>query len=237
MVIVKRVGVFFDFDGTLSPLDVGRNEAGIRDELVKALKHISTKYLIAVASSKDCYFLLNKAPYFHSYICVNGLEILTDNYLLCDSSLTKKHLLNAMSYVKTLAMKLSGVDLEEKNSLTNILIGLSIDWRRSNKIPNELNEIILIARNSGLNVIEYELNPFIDIYISDKNKGDAIKTLKSLLGLDRVIYLGDGENDIPAFKVSDQSVLVRHKYNTDLKVEVDYEVPYEKLHRWLFNEL
>ncbi len=226
-------GIFFDFDGTLSPLNVPRDKAGIRSELADVLKNLSSKYVLAVASSKDCHFLLSKAPMFHCYVCVNGLEILTKDYLLCDVSLTKKHLIEAMIGVKKLAERLPGSYVEEKRSLTRLLLGISIDWSDYGRIPEGLEEVLQAARNVGLEVMEYRLNPFVDIYISKKDKGEAVSTLRKLLCLDKVVYVGDGENDIPAFEVSDTSVLIRHSYNRNLKVEVDYEVPYEELPKWL----
>ncbi|MCX8186174.1 MAG: HAD-IIB family hydrolase [Sulfolobales archaeon] len=235
--MVNEVGLFFDFDGTLSPLNVRRDEAGIRKELTDVLMKLSSSYTLVVVSSKDCYFLMSKAPFFHSYICVNGLEILTNNYILLDPSLTRKHLVDAVNNVKTLASKMLEVYVEEKRSLTKALLGLSVEWVEINKAPEGLDEVITAARGGGLTVIEYSLNPFIDIYISNKNKGDAVKALKSLLELGEVIYVGDSENDIPAFKVCDRAVLVRHKYNEGLTADVDHEVPYEELHRWLMNEL
>lgn len=225
--------MFFDFDGTLSPLNVSRDQAGVRDELVEALKILSSRYLLVVASSKDCYFLLSKAPLFHSYVCINGLEILTEDYLLCDVAVTNKHLLSAIEDIRRLAQMLSRAYIEEKRSLTNVILGLSIDWSGYGEVPEGLTDLLHMARDRGLEVLEYKLNTFVDIYISKKDKGEAIKILRKLLGLDRVVYVGDGENDIPAFEASDTSVLVRHRYNRNLKVEVDYEVPYEELHRWL----
>lgn len=205
--------------------------------MTDVLMKLSSSYTLVVVSSKDCYFLMSKAPFFHSYICVNGLEIVTNNYILLDPSLTRKHLVDAVNNVKALAFKMPEVYVEEKRSLTKALLGLSVEWVEINKVPEGLDEVITAARGGGLTVIEYSLNPFIDIYISNRDKGDAVKALKSLLELGEVIYVGDGENDIPAFKVCDRAVLVRHEYNEGFTADVDHEVPYEELHRWLMNEL
>jgi hydroxymethylpyrimidine pyrophosphatase-like HAD family hydrolase len=69
--------------------------------------------------------------------------------------------------------------------------------------------------------------------VSRKNKGEAVKMLKAILNLEKLIYAGDGENDIPAFKVADIAVLVRHEFNQELELDVDYEVKFEELSKWL----
>jgi HAD superfamily hydrolase (TIGR01484 family) len=232
---VKYVGILFDFDGTLSPLNVSRDDAKIRDDVAAVLKELAKRYVLGVASSKDCNFLLSKAPFFHSYVCVNGLEILTNEYLLLDSVVIKKNLLKAIEDVYFDAKRLQNAIIEEKRSLLGFLLGISIDWRRYGKPPENLNNVIKTASFKGLHIVSYKHNPFVDIYVSRKNKGEAVKTLKAILNLEKLIYAGDGENDIPAFKVADIAVLVRHEFNQELELDVDYEVKFEELSKWLVN--
>ena len=42
--------------------------------------------------------------------------------------------------------------------------------------------------------------------------------------MNRVVYFGDSLSDIPAFNEADVSILVKHEYNKDIDVEVDYVV-------------
>ena len=45
---------------------------------------------------------------------------------------------------------------------------------------------------------------WLDIHHSDASKGGAIKTLKELLGLERVICFGDSDNDLSMFAAADE---------------------------------
>ena len=46
---------------------------------------------------------------------------------------------------------------------------------------------------------------WLDVHHSDASKGGAIKTLKELLGLERVICFGDSDNDLSMFAAADES--------------------------------
>ena len=45
---------------------------------------------------------------------------------------------------------------------------------------------------------------WLDVHHSDASKGGAIKTLKELLGLERVICFGDSDNDLSMFEAADE---------------------------------
>ena len=45
---------------------------------------------------------------------------------------------------------------------------------------------------------------WLDVHHSDASKGGAIKTLKALLGLERVICFGDSDNDLSMFEAADE---------------------------------
>ena len=230
---MNHVGIFFDFDGTLSPLNVRREDARVRDDVAEVLKELVNHYVVAIVSSKDCYFLRNRTPYISNYVCINGLEILTNEYVVNDSTVLKEDLIKALEDIYSLARRLENVYVEGKRSLLGPLLGISIDWGGFEGVPKGLEEVVEAATSRGLKVINYRYNPFVDIYISKKDKGDGVKVLKSLLNLGKLIYVGDGENDIPAFKLADVSVLVRHSLNQEFKVDVDFEVRFEELGRWL----
>ncbi len=46
---------------------------------------------------------------------------------------------------------------------------------------------------------------WLDVHHSDASKGGAIETMKSLLGIERVICFGDSDNDLSMFAAADES--------------------------------
>ena len=52
--------------------------------------------------------------------------------------------------------------------------------------------------------IEGEQWRWLDVHHSDASKGGAIQTMKSLLGLERVICFGDSDNDLSMFQTADE---------------------------------
>jgi len=46
---------------------------------------------------------------------------------------------------------------------------------------------------------------WLDVHHSDASKGGAIRTLKELLGLERVICFGDSDNDLSMFETADEA--------------------------------
>ena len=57
---------------------------------------------------------------------------------------------------------------------------------------------------SGI-ALEGEQWRWLDVHHSDATKGGAIKKMKRLLGLERVICFGDSDNDLSMFEVADES--------------------------------
>ena len=74
---------------------------------------------------------------------------------------------------------------------------------------------------------EYSTHPFIDVYVTKLNKGDAFDFVVSKLFEKsdyhgKIIYLGDSENDNPAFRKSDISIGV----NSDNRLNPDLDCTY-----------
>ncbi|WP_054842308.1 HAD hydrolase family protein [Vulcanisaeta distributa] len=181
---------------------------------------------IAVISTKDCDFLIPRTGFARAWSCTNGLEIRINNNRYVHEDLPKwqdrlKSLINAINGVNELR---GGVYLEIKR-VGDLIGGLGIDWRnRGGYISIEaLNNIIKLATELGLRVIKYRGHPFIDVYPGgiQIDKSYAVVRLRELMGIrGPVMYMGDSENDIPAMKVVEYPIGIRHRYNEGLDLPV-----------------
>ncbi len=125
--------------------------------------------------------------------------------------------------------------------MQGIPLGMSIYWPLRNGRPRELEHIAEKARSKGLVVYDVmrwgDYAEFIDIHVARRSKDEAIRILKTLLDVSKTIYFGDSYSDIPAFKEADVRVLIKHKYNNNLRIEADYIVNISELTKWLINHI
>ncbi|MFT5115145.1 MAG: Cof subfamily protein (haloacid dehalogenase superfamily) [Parasphingorhabdus sp.] len=73
-----------------------------------------------------------------------------------------------------------------------------------NAILHNIGKEPQLVAYSGL-AIEGAQWHWLDIHHSDASKGVAIKTLKELLGFERIICFGDSDNDLSMFEAADES--------------------------------
>jgi hydroxymethylpyrimidine pyrophosphatase-like HAD family hydrolase len=175
-----------------------------------------------------------------SYNLLSNKEILQDNSLLLDS------------LAKEISLKFKELTIERKFISDNeILAGITIDYRhlsdwQSYKRETEplLKEMIQSKIHSSSTyesstqkpyIQIYSSHPFIDIYSVRCNKGLAFDTTISELEsfndikVQNVLYLGDSENDNPAFKRADISIGVRSDKRLNPKLICQYLVEFNQL--------
>src|SRR5215207_9195874 len=143
------------------------------------------------------------------------------------------------------------ISIEEKyTSDKEILIGLTIDYRhlenwqsfKDNKEPM-IREMIQGSINANLApnssskdrpfIQMYSSHPFLDVYGIRCDKGSAFDNILSLLerkeGGIRVMYLGDSENDNPAFRKSDISIGIRSDTRLNPVLDCKYMLDFNQL--------
>jgi HAD superfamily hydrolase (TIGR01484 family) len=158
--------------------------------------------------------------------CVRSQHLIASSRSLMDNS---KFLHNIVESLQNQNHK--GIMIEEKyDSAKEILIGLTIDYRhldnwelfKENKEPS-IRELIqrTINTNPATNshskyrpfIQTYYSHPFVDVYGVECSKGLAFGNVLSRLEQEKrggnIMYLGDSENDNPAFKKSDISIGIR----------------------------
>ena len=93
-------------------------------------------------------------------------------------------------------------DLPADASITHInSIGES---ERINAVLQSVNDEPHLVAYSGI-ALEGQQWRWLDVHHSDASKGGAIKIMKELLGLERIICFGDSNNDLSMFEAADES--------------------------------
>jgi len=146
----------------------------------------------------------------------------------------------------------------------NLIGGITVDWRHysnwtaNNKkyreIIKRLVSIVLesVSKKRGVDISkeklalcaeslfiqEYSTHPFIDLYVTKVNKGDAFEFVISKLSemsniSGNIIYLGDSENDNPAFRKTDYSIGVISDNRLNPKLDCTYSIEFKNLAAFL----
>jgi HAD superfamily hydrolase (TIGR01484 family) len=212
-----------DYDGTFTDPDSPDEPL---TEALNALRDLAEVVPVAVVTTKECAYVEGKVPFAKAYACVNGIELKAGGYVAVAEDL-RSWALEAMR------ARLEALGAQLKRTSRGELAGAAIDWRRRPGPPEGLAEVLAEAERLGLSVVKYSGHPFVDIYASKKNKGDAVRALRALLGVNYVVYIGDSENDVPAWLAADVRIVVRHKYNKALDLEGLVPIPQEGLAAYL----
>ncbi len=132
------------------------------------------------------------------------------------------------------------------------LAGITIDYRHLNdwklykyKLELPLNEMIRKHKaaspipRSNLYIQKYSSHPFLDVYAVHCDKGMAFDLITtSILNHKNneeisVLYLGDSENDNPAFKKASISVGIISDKRITPKLDCQYLIEFKRLHEFL----
>jgi HAD superfamily hydrolase (TIGR01484 family) len=204
---LKINAILADYDGTLAPINVSREQSKPSKELLEALKQSSEKVILGVISMKDYWFLKNRIPFAHTYGCIGGLEIITrKKAFIRKPAASKLEIIKKFyDYVNEHHEK-SCIKIEIKKLINKKIAGLSLDWRNCQEIPPIIQHLKNTAKHFNLHTINYN-EPFIDIIPIEPNKGTAVKFIKQLFKIKGpILYLGDSTLDNPAFKTADISI-------------------------------
>jgi HAD superfamily hydrolase (TIGR01484 family) len=178
--------------------------------------------------------------------CINTQHLIASSHFLIDNS---RLLHNIVENLQN--RNYQDIMIEEKyTSDMEILIGLTIDYRhlenwqsfKENKEPI-LREMIERSINTNLAtnlpskdrpfIQTYSSHPFLDVYGVECNKGLAFDSVLSQLKSEKrganVMYLGDSENDNPAFRKSDISIGIRSDARLNPMLDCKYMLDLSQL--------
>ena len=149
----------------------------------------------------------------------------------------KSRVLEAIADEITSEEEFSYVLVERKHISDDILAGLTLDWRHlgdwsyyrrgithfTSRLVSDLKKPPVPV---DIFVQKYSQHPFFDIYSAECNKGMAFDIVVSELAKESIdgkdtLYLGDSENDNPAFRKAGISVGIRSDSRVSPKLDCE----------------
>lgn len=207
---MKVSALFTDYDGTLAPADVTREDSAIPQPLLSVLEEISSMIPVAVITSKDLRFVKPRTAFAWGWATALGLEVRKrdgSGHLATVSGRLEEMM---ESVRETLP---SQITVEEKRGGDGTLLGVSLDWTTwGSPSMDILDDAERVFRERGFQVDRYLGATYMDVYDAPADKGRALRDLARVLPARRpIMYLGDTEADNKAFEAADISVGVLHR--------------------------
>ncbi len=188
----SRVLIALDFDGTLSPIVVDREQARMRPRTAMLLEKVAASYPCAVISGRsrnDVATRLGNARV--QYVIGNhGLEpgASLDEYAV-DVAHARKLLTEALSVWP-------GIDIEDKQ------YSLAIHYRRARQKQHARDAISRAVEGVSAFMRIVPGKQVINVVpLRAANKGDALLNLRRTAGADTALYVGDDVTDEDVFRI------------------------------------
>jgi HAD superfamily hydrolase (TIGR01484 family) len=181
--------------------------------------------------------------------CVGYRHLITDRLSLKHNSKSLHNIVETLQNHKSM-----DILIEEKyTSDKEILIGLTIDYRhvenwqsfKDNAEPI-IREMIQKSINADLapnlsfkdqlSMQSYSSHPFLDVYGTKCDKGlafDEVLTQLEEKGRTNIIYLGDSENDNPAFRKSEIPIGIRSDTRLNPVLDCKYMLDFNQIPTFL----
>lgn len=205
-------------------------------------------------------------PHTNSIIDIETDKFSILRHLLVDYDILMENSSTLKEISSILEVRYPFINVEKKFSTVSkdVIGGITIDWRNDkskNWVSNSLKykkivkesiykafkkaELIKKMSNRNLNyylkkffIQEYATHPFVDIYGTKTNKGDAYDCVVSEIfnlnnGIGKVMYLGDSENDNPAFRKADISIGINSDDRLKPHLSCKYNLSYQQLPNFL----
>jgi HAD superfamily hydrolase (TIGR01484 family) len=187
---------------------------------------------------------IDLVPNSKNYLSVKGeFSKIISQYRQLDVNKLVKNSMLLKKLSDKMEKEFQDISIEPKyNYADGILAAISLDYRqiqkwghyKTNIEPYVLNSIqqFVLSLPNDLFVQTYSDHPFIDIYPMHLDKGQAIDAISHLLNLSKeqkVLYLGDSENDNPAFRKADLSIGIRSDERVKTKLDSDYLIQFNEL--------
>jgi HAD superfamily hydrolase (TIGR01484 family) len=171
-----------------------------------------------------------------------------------DFKILSKNSKKLESIIDRVSLKFKDLTIYRKLTFKrNLLAGVTIDWRHLDdwysikkkiernvlRISNEIND----SSEYPLFVQRYSSHPFVDIFSTMCSKGMAYDNIRKIIHNSNdnkfknknILYLGDSENDNPAFRKADLSIGVKSDERLNPKLDCQYLIDFSQLANFLIN--
>jgi hypothetical protein len=210
------------------------------------LREIGSLLPISIITMKDLSFIVPRTPFAQAWSAIGGLEMRVGRRVVKSDRLghMSSNISLGLNYARS-HISSPGVEIEEKEDSEGRTVAFCVDWRLA-KDPraakHEAECVATYCKGLGLNVIEYETQPFFDVYPVAPDKGEALRDMLSELAVKSgVLYLGDSKTDNPAFRAASIGIGVVHDESSLRSLDCDYLVRFESvpdfLHALVVNDL
>jgi HAD superfamily hydrolase (TIGR01484 family) len=215
---MKVEALFSDYDGTLCPLELRREEAYVTPRLRRLLTKISKRIQLGIITTKDLAFIKDRVPFAQGIAATCGLEMQVGDRIIVDERVREpnRNVENAyrQALVRVLQLR-DNIMIERKENEDGDLIAFCIDWRLTRDWPEakkKATPLLESCKENGLYVVESDISPFANIFPFAVDKGTAFSRLWAEMHVTGpVIYLGDSEVDNSAFERADISIGIKHR--------------------------
>jgi HAD superfamily hydrolase (TIGR01484 family) len=199
---------------------------------------------LATLESRAANADMDLVPNSKNYLSVKGeFSNVISQYRLLDVKTLVKNSMLLKKLSDKIEKEFQDISIEPKyNYVDGILVAISLDYRQIQKWEHYKTNIepyvlisiqqFVLSLPNDLFVQTYSDHPFIDIYSMQLDKGQAIDAIFHLLNLSKeqkVLYLGDSENDNPAFRKADLSIGIRSDERVKTKLDSDYVIQFNEL--------
>lgn len=199
---------------------------------------------LATLESRAANVDIDLVPNSKNYPSVKGeFSNVISQYRLLDVKTLVKNSMLLKKLSDKIEKEFQDISIEPKyNYVDGILVAISLDYRQIQKWEHYKTNIepyvlisiqqFVLSLPNDLFVQTYSDHPFIDIYSMQLDKGQAIDAIFHLLNLSKeqkVLYLGDSENDNPAFRKADLSIGIRSDERVKTKLDSDYLIQFNEL--------
>lgn len=171
-----------------------------------------------------------------------------------DFEILRKNSQKLESIIDRISSEFTNVSIYRKLTFKRNLLGcVTIDWHHLDywnsikkkierdviRISNEIND----SSEYPLFVQTYSSHPFIDIYATTCSKEVAYYNIGKIINDSNVdefknkniLYLGDSENDNPAFRKADVSIGVKSDERLNPRLDCQYLINFNQLPKFLMN--